>query len=80
MNGLSLHRCPTKLYKKWETCINRKDFNVTKCTRVCSNHFPDGKPTEKNPLPCLFMKDCTTIKENSEVHRATKKKEEGRQD
>ena len=71
MNGLSLHRCPTKLYKKWETCINRKDFNVTKCTRVCSNHFPDGKPTEKNPLPCLFMKDCTTIKERRKIVKYT---------
>ena len=37
---IHFYRCPnSKLYKKWSQLINRKDFKVTKSTKVCSNHF-----------------------------------------
>ncbi|XP_064462707.1 uncharacterized protein LOC135373434 [Ornithodoros turicata] len=43
-NKVSFHRFPNDetLYKKWIIAIKRdegKDFQVTKCTKVCSKHF-----------------------------------------
>ena len=52
---LSFHSCHQANFKKWEAAINRKDFQVSKSTRVCSNHFIHAKPTESHPIPSLFM-------------------------
>ena len=30
-------------------------FSWSKHSRVCSNHFQDGKPTISNPYPTLFL-------------------------
>ena len=45
-----------KLFNTWSQLINRKDFKVTKNTKVCSNHFYAGKPTKEHPLPILYLK------------------------
>lgn len=56
MKVLRFHSAKPKFYTKWKTIINRQNFNVTSSTRVCSNHFQDGQPTEKNPHPSLYLK------------------------
>ena len=44
------------MYSKWSQLINRKDFKITKDTKVCSNHFKAGKPTKEDPIPSLYLK------------------------
>lgn len=44
------------MYNKWSKLINRKNFKVSSESKVCSNHFEDGKPTKENPLPSLYLK------------------------
>ena len=34
----------------------KKTFQVTKCTKICSNHFDYGRPEEAAPNPTLFLK------------------------
>ena len=51
---IRFYRCPRpSLYSKWSQLINRKDFEITKDTKVCSNHFKAGKPARKGH--CLFF-------------------------
>ena len=58
--------------------LNRDNFKVTSSTRVCSNHFVDGHPSESNPNPYLFMKgydQCPTPKRRTiNKHQLSKKK------
>ena len=50
------YRCPnSKLYSKWSNLINRMDLKVTMYSKVCSNHFKSGRPTEDDPFPSLFL-------------------------
>ena len=51
--------------KTWAKLINRvfvdssgkkKTFQVSKCTKICSNHFEYGRPVEAAPNPTLFLK------------------------
>ncbi|XP_064485181.1 uncharacterized protein LOC135397507 [Ornithodoros turicata] len=53
----SLHKfpCDPDLRLQWTASIRRKDFVVTKNSRVCSVHFVDGRPTKLNPTPMLSM-------------------------
>ena len=54
---MRFYRCPRpSLYSKWSQLINRKDFKITKDTKVCSNHFKAGKPTKEDPIPSLNLK------------------------
>jgi hypothetical protein len=39
----------------------RKNWVPRNHSRVCSRHFVDGKPTEKNPHPCLHLGKSTTF-------------------
>ncbi|XP_038054914.1 uncharacterized protein LOC119727121 [Patiria miniata] len=39
----------------WIKNLNRKDFEPTKNSRICSIHFQDGKPSKNNPYPSLHM-------------------------
>ena len=56
---LTWHKFPTDFAMKtqWEQMIRkgREEFSAGTWTYVCSNHFVDGAPTEKNPLPTLFL-------------------------
>ena len=75
---LRFHTCKTKSYSKWRSMLNRDNFKVTSSTRVCSNHFFDGHPSESNPNPYLFMKgydQCPTPKRRTiNKHQLSKKK------
>ena len=54
--------------KRWVKLISkgRADFEPVNCSRVCSVHFPDGKPTTSlNPDPTLFL----TIQDNREKEK-----------
>ncbi|XP_019629817.1 PREDICTED: uncharacterized protein LOC109474043 [Branchiostoma belcheri] len=53
---LRFYGCPKELRHKWTKLINRERFKVTSSTRVCSNHFKEGKKTVTNPLPTLYLK------------------------
>lgn len=54
---IKLHKCPKEeWYSKWTKLINRKDYEVNRNTRVCSNHFEYGQPRELSPHPALFLK------------------------
>ena len=57
---LKWHRFPTKdedRKKKWASLVakGRWEFVPTDNSRICSNHFPDGKPTNKNPNAVLYL-------------------------
>ena len=47
--------------KKWAELLNRKNKKTgepwvpTTESRICSKHFVDGEPTEKNPYPTLYL-------------------------
>ncbi|XP_064468691.1 uncharacterized protein LOC135382955 [Ornithodoros turicata] len=53
----SLHRFPAapERRREWVVALNRKGFEASKYARVCSIHFVDGKPTERNPCPMLQL-------------------------
>ena len=54
---LKFWRCSDpKLYPKWTTACNRKNFKFGKNNFICSNHFKYGKPTLVSPNPTLFLK------------------------
>ena len=58
--------CKRKFFGTWSKLINREVINKTsgkkslfrvgKSTKVCSNHFQYGKPTDSYPHPTLFLK------------------------
>ncbi|XP_077522440.1 uncharacterized protein LOC144133318 isoform X2 [Amblyomma americanum] len=52
-----LHRFPADrdLRRRWIVAVNRKDFFPTESSRVCSQHFVDGRRTERNPVPMLRL-------------------------
>ncbi|CAB3991527.1 THAP domain-containing 11, partial [Paramuricea clavata] len=57
---LKWHRFPTKdedRKRKWASLVakGRCEFVPTDNSRICSNHFSDGKPTNKNPNPILYL-------------------------
>ena len=59
---IRFYRCPRpSLYSKWSHLINRKDFKITKDTKVCSNHFKAGKPTKEDPIPSLYLKGLNIL-------------------
>ncbi|XP_033638949.1 uncharacterized protein LOC117299508 [Asterias rubens] len=47
--------------RRWIKLINRKDPKTNEnwvaksFDRVCSRHFPDGRPTAAHPDPCLYL-------------------------
>lgn len=48
------------ILKRWLNLIRREELNIDPTVDnqhnvVCSNHFVDGCPTFKNPLPTLFV-------------------------
>ncbi|XP_068707676.1 uncharacterized protein [Montipora foliosa] len=45
-----------KRFTVWTKQLGRKYFKVSKDTKVCSNHFEFGKPTDSHPDPSLFLK------------------------
>ena len=64
---LKFHRFPTNDEAKrnaWPALVNkgRVGFIPSDGSRICSNHFPDGKPTPSNPNPTLWL----TIQQNRE--------------
>ncbi|KAM7295584.1 uncharacterized protein ISCGN_025081 [Ixodes scapularis] len=56
-NVFVLHAFPTEpdLRRKWTASINREGFVPNSSSRVCSDHFIDGKRTECNPVPMLRL-------------------------
>ena len=57
---LKWHRFPTNDEEKkkvWVSLVNkgRSDFSPSDGSRICSNHFVDGKPTPRNPNPTLYL-------------------------
>ena len=59
VQSLKWHRFPADEAKKkiWEKYIQtgRGDFDPGNETFVCSNHFPDGKPTKANPHLTIYL-------------------------
>ncbi|KAG0421779.1 hypothetical protein HPB47_002373, partial [Ixodes persulcatus] len=49
------HRFPAApdLQRRWLANLNRKDLLPSKSSRVCSDHFLDGRRTAENPVPFL---------------------------
>ena len=56
---LKWHRFPKDKAKRkwWQTLVNkgRENFVASGEFRICSNHFVDGKPTEKDANSQLLM-------------------------
>ena len=56
---LVFHKIPVKeeRRKAWIHVVSksREAFNHPKNMKVCSNYFIDGKPTQSNPDPTLFL-------------------------
>ncbi|XP_064458996.1 uncharacterized protein LOC135369296 [Ornithodoros turicata] len=52
-----LHRFPADpdLKRQWLSAVNRKDFVPSPSSRVCSEHFVDGRKTDQNPVPMLSL-------------------------
>ena len=58
---IRFYRCPRpSLYSKWSQLINRKDFEITKDTKVCSNHFKAGETNERGSNSKLVSKGTFT--------------------
>ena len=56
MFKLQWHSPDPKYFKLWERQIGRKNFKVTKNTKVCSNHFVFGKPLGEHLHPELWLR------------------------
>ena len=55
--GISFHRLPLKnpeLLKIWLIKIRRENAPVNEHSRVCSEHFKDGKKQGKDDIPVVF--------------------------
>ena len=57
--GIRFFGFPKKadIRQEWVRRISRENLrpsDVTKNTKLCSEHFPDGKPTAAQPYPCYF--------------------------
>ena len=63
---LKWHRFPKDKAKRkwWQTLVNkgRENFVASDESRICSNHFVDGKPTGKHSNPTLLL----TIHDNKQ--------------
>ena len=66
-----------KRFTVWTKRLRRKYFKVSKDTKVCSNHFEFGKPTDSHLDPSLFLKGydkkCVTRKRKALMVRPTLK-------
>ena len=60
------HKPNQKHFKVWERIINRKSFQVTENTKVCSNHFVFGKPLGDHLHPELWLNGYDTEETHSE--------------
>ncbi|XP_077537592.1 uncharacterized protein LOC144149813 [Haemaphysalis longicornis] len=56
-NMFLLHRFPADpdLRQRWLSAVNRKGFTPTESSRLCSEHFVDGKRSDRNPVPMLRL-------------------------
>ena len=48
---------------QWANTLNRK--SLPKQVFACSEHFLDGKPTERNPIPVILFLHLQDIKRNT---------------
>ena len=48
---------------QWANTLNRK--SLPKQVFACSEHFLDGKPTERNPIPVILFLHLQDIKQNT---------------
>ena len=60
VSNLKWHRFPTADEQKkqvWTALVNkgRVGFVPSEGSRICLNHFPDGKHTNRHPNPTLWM-------------------------
>ncbi|CAB4040873.1 Hypothetical predicted protein [Paramuricea clavata] len=56
IEDLKWHRFPPKWASGFTLVAKgRCEFVPTDNRRICSNHLPDGKPTNKNPNPILYL-------------------------
>lgn len=53
---LRWHRPREEDKRSWEKQLNRLNFNITKSTVVCSNHFAAGYYNSECKVPTLYMK------------------------
>ena len=73
---LKFHRFPTNdecKKKTWTALINkgRVGFVPSDGNRICSNHFPDGMPTARNPNPTLWLTVQDNRQNKSVVQRSS---------
>ena len=76
---LKFHRFPTNDEAKrnaWAALVNkgRVGFIPSDGSRICSNHFPDGKPTPSNPNPTLWLKIQQNRENKLQIRRPSSKK------
>eukprot|EP00794_Sanderia_malayensis_P000937 gene937-249_t len=59
----------------WEKQVakGRKEYKICKSSRVCSNHFVNGKPTFDEPNPTLFLTESFSTKVKTHYNRSPKK-------
>ncbi|CAH1783297.1 unnamed protein product, partial [Owenia fusiformis] len=60
------------IFRRWVKMINRKGWEPTAYTCVCSRHFVDNEPTSANPVPTLCMAPVSG-KSRSPKKRSTRK-------
>ena len=60
-----LHTMPSNesMRLQWANTLNRK--SLSKQVFACSEHFLDGKPTERNPIPVILFLHLQDIKQNT---------------
>lgn len=67
-----LHQFPAQddIRQQWIAKLNRNNFVANKHSRVCSIHFPDGRPTKINPVPQLLLELGPMLDSNSPVKKS----------
>ncbi|XP_065068969.1 uncharacterized protein LOC135694198 [Rhopilema esculentum] len=76
---LKFHRFPTNdesKKKTWTALINKGRVGSVPSdgSRICSNHFSDGKPTARNPNPTLWLTVQDNRPNQSVVRRSSPRK------
>eukprot|EP00794_Sanderia_malayensis_P008813 gene8813-9758_t len=78
LENLKFHNFPKDpaKFSIWEKQVakGRKEYKICKSSRVCSNHFVNGKPTFDEPNPTLFLTESFSTKVKTHYNRSPKKR------
>ena len=50
------------------------EYKICKSSRICSNHFADGKPSYQKPYPMKYLTPSDSVEKRTEFNRSQQKR------